>query len=291
MPSNMKERHYLLCISGGVSNCDYNKPAIDSRLSKMAPLSSGKLIFVIITTTSGMVHPELQQAIPDEPFASKSFVLPPRYESGYRNCREIQQEGKLTSDGVYIIYPHDSSPHRPVAVFCDMATEGGGWTVIQRRESTIGKENFSRTFLEYGLGFGDPERDHWLGLDHVHALTNQGHNQIRIDMTDFYGNETWAEYDFFYVGERDRRYTLEAKYYRGDAGDSLSFHSGKDFQDNMYSASHESLGGWWHGRDRKCNLNGVFWGQSKQCDSGVFWSTGDRCLALNTTAMKIRPNY
>ncbi|XP_063615252.1 ryncolin-2-like [Penaeus indicus] len=257
----------------------------------MAPLSTGKLIFVILTTASGMIPPELEQPIPDEPSASKCSVSPPRYGVGYRNCHEIQQKGKITNDGVYTIYPYDSSPHRPVAVFCDMATEGGGWTLIQRRENMTGKESFRRTFIEYGLGFGDPEQDHWLGLDHVHALTNQGHSQIRIDMTDFDDDAFWAEYDFFYVGERERRYALEAKYYRGDAGDSLSFHSGKDFQDNMYSDSYESLGGWWHARGKKCNLNGVFSGQSKHCDSSVFWSSGDHCHSLKATSMKIRPNY
>lgn len=254
-------------------------------------LSFGKLIFVIITPATGMVFPPPEHAEPVESSVHKSFVPPPRFEGGYRNCLEIQQKGKATSDGVYIIYPYDRSPQRPVAAFCDMATEGGGWTVIQRRENIVVKENFNRSFLEYGLGFGKPDEDHWLGLDHIHALTNQGHSQIRIDMTDFYGNETWAEYDFFYVGDREKQYALEAKYYRGDAGDSLSFHSGKDFLDNAFSASYVPLGGWWHGRNRKCNLNGDFLDQSKDCDYGVFWSSNNRCHPLNMTSMMIRPNY
>ncbi|XP_068235974.1 LOW QUALITY PROTEIN: ficolin-2-like [Palaemon carinicauda] len=126
-------------------------------------------------------------------------------------------------------HPEKYHPDLSLQVFCDMETEGGGWTVIQRRADIEPREDFFRTWTEYALGFGNLKGEFWLGNDNIHALTDQTLNEVRFDLVDFNNNTRWANYKFFYVHDRKSLYKLEAHGYSGDAGDSLTEHSGYKF--------------------------------------------------------------
>lgn len=53
---------------------------------------------------------------------------------------------------------------KPVRVWCDMDTDRGGWTVFLRRQRQETEQlDFNRTWSDYKDGFGDPEKEHWLG--------------------------------------------------------------------------------------------------------------------------------
>ena len=99
-------------------------------------------------------------------------------------------------------------------VFCDQTTAGGGWTVFQRRlDGSIG---FYRNWSDYKHGFGDVYGEFWLGLDKIHRLTSDNNSMLRVDLEDFKGNTTYAEYNVFGVMSEKDKYRL-----------ILGFHSGK----------------------------------------------------------------
>ncbi len=100
-----------------------------------------------------------------------------------------------------------------------MITDGGGWTVFQRRID--GSVDFYRNWTDYEEGFGDLVGEFWLGLTKIYRLTKAGNKRLRIDLGDFDKNYRYAKYSSFSIGDNTTDYTLAITGYTGDAGDSL----------------------------------------------------------------------
>ncbi|XP_050513143.1 angiopoietin-4 isoform X2 [Diabrotica virgifera virgifera] len=83
-----------------------------------------------------------------------------------KSCKEIM-EGGINKSGVYEIKTLLSKS--PFAVLCDMETRGGGWTHIQKRFD--GSQNFYLPWRDYKFGFGDLEREFWIGLENIYHMT------------------------------------------------------------------------------------------------------------------------
>ena len=126
-----------------------------------------------------------------------------------KDCSELYKNCKRKS-GIYKINPDNRGSFN---VWCDMNTSGGGWTVFQRRLD--GSVNFYRGWQDYKNGFGNLTSEFWLGLDKINRLTSRKHKKLRIDMEDFTGNTTYAEYDFFSVASERQKYKLDLGTYSG----------------------------------------------------------------------------
>ena len=118
------------------------------------------------------------------------------------------------------IYPHGND--KKVEVLCDFETDGGGWTIIQKRSSGP-KEEFNRNWTEYSNGFGSVDGNFWLGLENIHALTKNGDQELRIELEDFEGEKRYAKYSTFSISDASDFYRLTITGFSGDstAGDSM----------------------------------------------------------------------
>ncbi|XP_055950510.1 techylectin-5A-like [Argiope bruennichi] len=217
------------------------------------------------------------------------------------DCADILQNG-YNQSGIYTIWPKSRlTNEKPLNVFCDMDTDGGGWTILQRR-GNFNRTNdyFVKDWISYKNGFGDIEKDFWIGNDNMFALTNQRLYSIRFDLTDVGGESRHAIYDTFWIDDESNKYTLHIRDYNGDAGDSMiSNHDNQKFttqdQDNDNfvdgNCAEAYKGGWWYNLCHSANLNGLYLrGTHESYAIGVNWvSWKGYHESLDATEMKIRP--
>ncbi|XP_075048104.1 angiopoietin-related protein 5-like [Mixophyes fleayi] len=195
------------------------------------------------------------------------------------DCSDIWARNKASTSGIYTIKPEGASTS--FQVFCEM-TAAGGWTLIQKHTGEDGL-SFQKLWADYENGFGGLGGEHWLGLKYIYLLTHQGHRscKLRISTGDFAGNQAYAEYNPFSVGDANNFYRLSAGTYSGTAGDAFrgdtaipgSNQHGNFFttQDSPHDKCHpiclvgdirfESCSqlrgsGWWFNACGEANLNG-----------------------------------
>ena len=185
-----------------------------------------------------------------------------------------------------------------------METDGGGWTVFQRRQD--GSVDFYRNWINYENGFGNLTGEFWLGLGKINRLTKEQSNTLRVDLGDFDGNTSYAQYTTFSVGDSTTEYTLTVGGYSGTAGDSLTnsnpnygVHNGRKFttRDNdndnaSVNCAQHHHGAWWFNRCFDSHLNGPYHHHpAVSFANGIIWyHWKGYYYSLKFTEMKTRRN-
>lgn len=187
---------------------------------------------------------------------------------------------------------------RPITLLCDMETDGGGWTVVQRRQRNAKpRVIFNQGWYEYKTGFGNFTTEYWAGLENMHFLCGFRNCEMRVDLEDLDGNRAYAAYTNFYVDSEELGYKLNVDGYYGNAGDALAYDELYDRQPVFCAQDHlnkthrfcarEMLSGWWYTSCTWSSINGLH--LCRYCDQkGITWHTWPR-PGLRTASIKIRP--
>lgn len=214
----------------------------------------------------------------------------------WTDCQDALR-GNQKSSGIYLLRPHGGN--QVMQAWCEQDLSGGGWTVIQRRQD--GTTNFFTNWNSYKHGFGNLNGEYWLGLENIYWLASQGSFKLLIIMEDWQGRHAKAEYDYFRLESESDFYRLRLGHYRGNAGDSLSWHSDKQFSTNdkdrdsyTGNCAHFHKGGWWYNMCAHSNLNGIWYRGGhyrSRYQDGVYWAEfRGGAYSLKKVSMMIKPN-
>ncbi|TNF25669.1 MAG: DUF4215 domain-containing protein [Deltaproteobacteria bacterium] len=203
-----------------------------------------------------------------------------------RTCKELYAAGQTTS-GVYQIDPDGIGGIDAFQVWCDQDTDGGGWTVFQKRFD--GSVDFYQPWASYVAGFGSVFGEYWLGLERIGRFTELFGSELRIDMT-HNGSPYFAKYGSFSEGTAANNYTLSLSGYVGTAGDSLLAHSGYRFStydSGATSCAQSYHGAWWYTSCHSSNLNGA-WGSTSYGYGLNWYSLTGYYASVTVSEMKMR---
>ncbi|XP_072538182.1 angiopoietin-related protein 2b [Salminus brasiliensis] len=234
--------------------------------------------------------------LPTMPSGTHSPYTTNKPSGPWKDCLEAL-DGGHTNSGMFLVKPE--STNKLMQVWCDQRQDPGGWTVIQRRMD--GSVNFFRNWETYKQGFGNIDGEYWLGLENIYWLTNQGNYKLLVTLEDWSGRKTFAEYASFRLEPEADFYKLRVGRYHGNAGDSLTWHNGKQFTtlDRDHDAytgncAHYQKGGWWYNACAHSNLNGVWYRGGhyrSRYQDGVYWAEfRGGAYSLKKVVMMIRPN-
>ncbi|XP_060929447.1 microfibril-associated glycoprotein 4-like [Limanda limanda] len=165
-----------------------------------------------------------------------------------------------------------------------------------------GTVNFYRPWIQYKVGFGSVDGEHWLGLDNLHYLTSGPKKfELQVDMKDFEGNNASAHYRMFSVGSECNGYNLTVSGFTDKgAGDSMMTHNGmkfstfdKDQDPDTRNCASLYMGAFWYNQCHHANPNGVYrWRQEETPFAvGVIWHSWKNTYgySLKSIVMKIHP--
>ena len=159
--------------------------------------------------------------------------------SPFLDCCYLAQLLPIATSGVFEIGdPCDRSAFiTPFTVnnraYCDMATQGGGWTVILRSGTATANDSLpiaTPTIEELYNGYGQPEGDYWLGLNTLACMTKQRYEMlVKLNFADGSGSTTEVEYKHFAVASMSNTFALTVNDPSNSTMDGLSEQNGEFF--------------------------------------------------------------
>ena len=223
-----------------------------------------------------------------------------------KDCLEFYQHGykisgvyRLQGPGFHIVY-----------VYCDQTTQGGGWTVFQRRQD--GLVDFNRNWNDYKHGFGNLEGEFWFGNDNIYDLTKPSFSpkksQLLINMRMKEQNDTvvYVKYNTFEITDEVSKYILKINGLSGNVKklNEMDYNNNRKFttfdndngrrnfgnggSDCASKTKYGGSGGWWYGQCSSVFLNGQYKFTKKNGE--IFWDWDMTKVQPEHVEMKMRRN-
>jgi len=186
----------------------------------------------------------------------------------FADCHALKKAG-YQSNGIYNIYINNT--YKEVGCYF---TSLKAYTVIQQR--VVGDTSFDQTLYNYANGFGNVNRDHWVGLNTIRSLFERGNNQLQIVMTSWPPSQTQtATYGYFGVGTAQQGWPLTVGSYYGTIPDDLSYSNGRVFYTSDVpdpnNCAKNQRGGWWYNYCSYAFLNGYYYQGGRYTPPGSFY--------------------
>ncbi|XP_059152810.1 ficolin-1-like [Physella acuta] len=202
----------------------------------------------------------------------------------YKSCKDITDK---TSPRMLIRLLNG------LVVMCDTDSDGGGWTIFQRR--ITGALDFFRKWAEYRDGFGDYELgEFYLGNENIHCLTNVTRYDMRVDVKYNGQNNTFNFTDFSLANElNDYRFlssSASPAMYQAHSNKKFSTYDFNSVPFYTFNIPNTYRTAWWF-CETNCtdyynlNLNG---GWNKTAPYGVIARSVSNTSSVVFTEMKIR---
>ncbi|XP_035773079.1 ryncolin-4-like [Anopheles albimanus] len=207
----------------------------------------------------------------------------------FSSCREVP----TNLSGFYNIRINNES--EPFLGYCLHEKLGGGWLLVQFRFD--GSVDFYRNWTEYRDGFGDNQKEFWIGLERLHQLTSATPHELLVQIRDFTELNAYAWYGEFEIGSESEQYQLKKLgRYSGSAGDSMSTQAGMKFstmdrdndEDSTTHCAQKHEGAWWYAHCGDANLNGRYM-RGKNAKALYWYHFLENYEGLDHSKMMIRP--
>ena len=175
-----------------------------------------------------------------------------------QDCMEFRQAGYIING----IYRLNGPTFNQPTVFCDQTTQGGGWTILLRRQD--GSVNFRQNWKGYKHGFGRLTGEFWLGNEIVHDLTKKSvapkKSELLINMIIKGKNRPrYAKYATFELEEEEDKYTIKFGGASGNATNLAGRDSFENFHNNKKFSTYDMNNDPVSPRDCSNEYGGVGW--------------------------------
>ncbi|XP_049549372.1 angiopoietin-1-like [Anopheles darlingi] len=217
-----------------------------------------------VTPTEKNVSTTTEVPQPLTTTTTTTTTTPKDKQPTFSSCKDVPSN----ESGTYLIRVNNDS--EPFKVYCEQHSFGGGWIVFQYRFD--GSLDFYRGWDEFRDGFGDLNKEFWLGLDKVHQITSGRKHELMVELKDFDGTYAYARYDAFEIGSESDQYDLKL----------LGNHSGTA-RNGMYS----NKGAKFSTKDRD---NNAAYKYCAQYFAGAWWYCNWSCTYANLNGRYINAN-